>query len=186
MGSRSDQAVVAVDVESGLSPLHLPDAESVARAAVAAALEYGMQKTGSRQEDALLGLRQGDGRMCGYFRYGLAKQVSEALGALDESIKAVYLLEYDATPEDTALCTASLSAPLHLIIWAERRTGALDAAVSALDGAVARQVAALAQLPLLRRLLDVQVVDDASVEQRIGYGALLTSVRYPPLRLWSR
>jgi hypothetical protein len=35
-------------------------------------------------------------------------------------------------------------------------------------------------------LLDVQVVDAADVANRRGYGALLTSLHHPPIKVWER
>jgi hypothetical protein len=38
----------------------------------------------------------------------------------------------------------------------------------------------------LQHLLDVQVVDDAEVEKRVGYGGLLFSLHHRPLKIWER
>jgi hypothetical protein len=58
--------------------------------------------------------------------------------------------------------------------------------VKALDQALVRHYTKLADTPHLQRILDVQMVGDPEVEDRIGYGALLSSIHTPPLQVWKR
>jgi hypothetical protein len=44
----------------------------------------------------------------------------------------------------------------------------------------------LIDAPQLAHLLDVQVVEDIDVEERTGYGALLSSVHNRPIQVWER
>ena len=75
---------------------------------------------------------------------------------------------------------------VHLIIWTQHKTAALDAVMQALDQALVRYYAELAGTPHLQRILDVQVVGDPEVKDRVGYGALLSSIHMPPLQVWKR
>ncbi len=180
------QADVA-DVEMMTPPLRLPDAASTADIVLNQAMEYCAQKMGL--EAAWLAvehLKQGDGTACNYCRYSVAKQMAEALGSLDENVRVAYVYDYDATPEDICFGEAVHVSPIHLIVWAERKTSALNSLVGALDQALAQGYAAMLGKSRLAHILDVQIVDDADVENRTGYGALLSSFYNPPLKLWER
>jgi hypothetical protein len=180
------QADVA-DVEIRTPPLRLPDAASTADIVLNQAMEYCAQKMGL--EAAWLAvehLKQGDGTACSYCRYSTAKQMAEALGSLDENVRAVYVYDYDATPEDICFGEAVHTSPIHLILWVERKTSALNSLVEALDHALAQSYAAMIDRSQLAHILDVQMVDDADVENRTGYGALLSSLYNRPLKVWER
>ena len=175
------------DVEFAAPSLRLPDADSTAEFALTRALDFCTQKMGADSvQTAIDCLRQGNSTACQYCHYSLAKQVAESLGALDENVKAVYVVDYDATPEDTCFGEATPTSLIHLIVWAERKTSALDSLVAALDRALAQRYADLIGRHQLVYLLDVQVIDDADVKQRVGYGALLSSLHHRPIRLWER
>jgi hypothetical protein len=176
-----------VDVEFTAPPLQLPDAASMAEATLAKALEFCAQKMGFDSHQAVVGhLRQGDSTTCSYYHYNLAKQAAEFLGALDENVKAVYICDYDATPEDLCFGEATQASPVHLIVWAQRKTGALNSLVAALDRALVQSYADLIGTCQLTHLLDVQVIDDAGVKNRVGYGALLYSLHHRPIQVWER
>ena len=176
-----------MDVEFAAPSLRLPDADSTAEFALTRALDFCAQKMGADSvQTAIDCLRQGNSTACQYCHYSLAKQVAESLGALDENVKAVYVVDYDATPEDLCFGEATPTSLIHLIVWAERKTSALDSLVAGLDLALAQKYADLTGQHQLAHLLDVQVIDDADVKQRVGYGALLSSLHHRPIRLWER
>ena len=132
-------------------------------------------------------LRQNDKAACGYCLYGIAKRLAASLGTVDEHVKAVYIFDYDATPEDLCFGTLNQGMPLvHLIVWAERKTAALSSLLAALDCALAQAYTDLVGGPEVGSLLDVQVIDDADVENRIGHGALLQSIHHRPIQIWER
>jgi hypothetical protein len=131
-------------------------------------------------------LRQGDRWAIGYCQYGLARQVAEYLGALDREVNAVYMYECDATPEDVCFGEGAPTLLVHLIARVGRKTSGLSALVAGLDRALVQCYAELAGLPDLAHVLDVQVVDEADVQSRAGYGALLSSIHMPPMQIWKR
>lgn len=181
------QEVDQMDVRFAAVPFHLPDATSTAEDVLAKALEFAADKTGAMNIDALVEqLRQGDSLASQYANYGLARQVAEALGTLDENVRAVYVFQDGATPEDAVLGEQLLDMTVHMIVWVGRRTKALAALVQGLDRALIERYAELAGTPELAHLLDVQLVDDCAVQNRLGYAALLTSLHNKPILVWQR
>jgi hypothetical protein len=62
----------------------------------------------------------------------------------------------------------------------------LDSLVEALDRALVQHYADLIGQHQLAHLLDVQVIDDADVKNRVGYGAMLSSLYQRPIQVWKR
>jgi hypothetical protein len=176
-----------VDVKFTAPPLQLPDMASMAEVVLTQALEFCAQKMGLDSPEAVVAcLRQGDNTAFGYWHYGLARQVAEYLGTWDEDVKAVYIYDYDATPEDSCFEEMIPAEPVHLIVWAQRKTAALESLVAALERALVQSCADLINKTKLMHLLDVQLVDDADAENRTGYGALFSSLYHPPTQVWER
>jgi hypothetical protein len=174
-------------VETKTPLLRLPDAASTADIVLNQAMEYCAEKMGLKAAWlAIEQLKKGETTACSYCRYSTAKQMAQALGSLDENVRAVYLYNYDATPEDLCFGQAVHTSPIHLIVWVERKTSALESLVDALDHALAQSYAAMMDRDQLRHILDVQMVDDDDLENRTGYGALLSSFYNPPLKVWER
>lgn len=172
-------------VEITTPPLHLPDANSTAEDVLNKALEFCARKMRLQGPQMTIDrLQQGDHNVCEYCQYSIAEQVGAALGALDENVKAVYLFEYEATPEDVAFSETSGPPLVHLLVWAHRKTEALKSLASMLDRALATSYAQLIGPSQLQHLLDVQVIDDEDAEHRIGYAALLHSLHHRPLKVW--
>jgi len=162
------------------------DVTNIAEEALNQALTFCAQKMCLSDSDAVLDhLRQGDCTARRYYDYALARGIATQLGTLAKDVRGIYIYDYDATPEDA--CFGDASSPLvHLIVWAERKTAALHSLASALDQALVRLYADRVGTPGLRNLLDVQVVDDADVEHRVGYGAMLSSLYRRPIQIWER
>jgi hypothetical protein len=170
-----------------MSELLLPDADSAAEIALTLGLDYCVQKMGLAGRSAAMdSLRKGEGNARGYCHYSIGKHVAESLGALDENVKAVYIADYDATPEDICFGQEAQAPLIHLIVWVERKTSALHSLVEALDRALVERYTEEIGPSQLAHLLDIQLVDDAEVENRSGYGALLTSLNNRPIKLWER
>jgi hypothetical protein len=164
-----------------------PDATSAAEVVLDEGLAFCARKAGLDNTQAVVELlRRGDSTICHYCHYGLAKKVAESIGQLDENVKAVYVLDYDATPEDRCFSSEAKTSLIHLIVWAARKTDALDSLVRALDRALVQTYGDLIETPRLAHLLDVRVVDDTDVDERMGYGALLSSIHNRPIQVWER
>ncbi len=177
----------AATLEFALSPQQILDADSMAKTALDKALRFCAQKMNLGDSHvAVLLLQQENDAAYGYFYYDLAVHVAEYLGTLDGEVKAVYLYDYDATSEDACFGKMAVPPVLHLIAWAQRKTVALSSLAEALDRALVQNYAELMGTSQLAHLLDVQVVDDADVENRVGYGTLFSSLHYRPIQVWER
>ncbi len=178
-------------MEEGVTRVTMPTLSAVsvgeeAKAAVNAALGFTAQKLGKPVNTVVARLQEGDRDAASYWRYGLSKVIAECLADWDDSVKAVYAVDYDATPHDIAFGSARLPVLVHLIAWVDRKTAALESLVAALDGALGGEFAGLMGTDNIAHLLDVQVVDDEDVEARRGYGAVLTSLHNRPIQVWKR
>jgi len=176
-----------VDQQVAAPTMQMPDATSTAAMVLSQAMDYCASKMRmSGRASAVEAIKQGKLCACNYCNYSIAKQVAEALGALDDHVQSVYVCEVDATPDDVCFGECAQGIPIHMIVWSTRKTSALEALVAGLDRALSQQYADLMGSMTCDHLLDAQVVDDADVRTRVGYGALVTSVHNPPLRIWSR
>jgi hypothetical protein len=164
----------------------LSDAESAAQAALVGAISFTSQKMHLNRAEVAIALKQNDHETYGYFKYGLAAQVAEHVAGLDPLVKSVYLYDDEATPEDEVFGECQPSRLIHLLVVAKRKTEALNALIGALDRALVRGFAGLANAPHLAHLLDVQVVDETEVQSRLGYAALLSSIHHQPLPILER
>jgi hypothetical protein len=183
--------VAQVDKSIGVSvtvPMQPAKASVAAEGILAQALSYCSHKMGlDGPQAAVERMRQGDGVACGYCLYSIAKQAAESIGTLDGNVRAVYTFQGDATPEDECFGEVAQGAPLvHLIVWAQRKTAALCSLVVALDRSLVRAYTSVVDIGQPSGLLDVQVIDDADVENRNGYGALLGSIHHRPIKVWHR
>lgn len=192
-----------MDTAPAALPRRLLAIRDAAENAMAWGLEFCAKKVGlDSPEAAVYHLQQGDDVAHAYCCYGLAQQIAQSLGSWDENVKAVYTLDYDATPEGLHLVypldyQATPKGPyagewtqgaplLHLLVWTEHRTSTLDSLVADLDCALAQVYADATGTRGLTTLLDVQIIDEAYVEEQIDGGELCNWLYLRPTRLWRR
>jgi len=176
-----------VDSDVRTTSCRIPDSASTAETALNTALQFcsdKMKATGAAE--VIDCLSRGETTSRSYFNYCLAQQIAAYLGTLDSDVKAVYLFDYDATPEDICFCESTQDILVHLIIWTRRKTAAQNSLLQALDRALIEQYAELMSCAQPRHFLDVHFVEDADVENRMGYGALLSSIHNRPVQVWER
>jgi hypothetical protein len=163
----------------------LPDAASTAAATIEAAFEYTAHKMHIADAETVPSLlRAGRADARGYFEYAVARELAEHIGALDGEVQGVYLYDPEATTDDIAFAEFPVTL-VHLVIWARRKTGALTSLLGALDRAVTAEFASRIGNKQTS-LLDFQVVDDAEVNSRTGFGAMLAWLHNRPLMVWKR
>ncbi len=183
VNGRQRNAVVAESL------MRLPSAASAMDGAIGRALGFCAEKMGSATfEQAIETLRQGPEHSStrAYLHYSLGVQVAEALGALDENVKSVSTFSYDATAEDIALAEHDQPTLIHLIVWTERTTEALEALAAGFDRALLADYARLIDPRERAHLLDVHFITDDDVAKRKGIAALISSLYNPALNIWQR
>ncbi len=164
----------------------VPDAGTAADAALQEGLAYCADRMRlTSVEAAIEQLHQGNRPARSYFEYGLAKGLAEQLGGLDDEVQAAYIYDADATAEDVIFGQA-VPTLVHVIVYARRKTNALGSLLTALDRELVSSYAERMHCPDLMHLVDIQVVDDEEIANKIGYGALLTSLHHRPLPIWKR
>lgn len=130
-------------------------------------------------------IRRGDCTALSYYNHSIARQLADVLGSLSKDIRAIYAHDYEgATPEEAAFEDTPPVPSVHMIIWAQRKTRALDALVETMDRAIGQHHRHVLGLIGLEPVLDVKVVDDQDVKTRTGYAALLKSIYQPPIQIW--
>ena len=187
--TQTTMAQVNETIDIGVaSPMQTTGMSATAEGMFSQALSYCAVKMGlSDPQSAAERVRQGNGVACGYCLYSVAKQVAQAIGSLDGNVRAVYTFDCDATPADECLGDVARGMPLvHLLVWTQRKPAAMRALIAALDRALVRAYADVLGAGRPASLLDVQVVDDADVGRRSGYGALLCSMYHRPVQVWQR
>ena len=172
--------------ELAVSLPHRLDPVSTVESVVTKALKTSANKMGLGNVKALIALmKEGDSVAFNYYNYNIAKQLGEVLGSWDKNIRAVYAHDYDdATPEEACFENASPFSLVHMIIWAEHKTKALDALVETIDRAMVQHHRHMLGRINLEHVLDVQLIDDEDVRNRTGYAVLLKSIYQPPIQVW--
>lgn len=119
------------------------------------------------------------------FRQTLAEQVALFLATLDAGIKAVYLYDPDLFGPGIQGGEREQSIPIHLVVWSRRRTAALLSLATALNRALTQEAGIQFGLEAGEHLLDVLVITDDDIENRVGFAGLLFRLqRLAPL-VWS-
>ena len=170
-------------------PVPIPyqlDPVTTIESVVTEALKTSANKMGLDNVKALISrLKEGNSVAFNYYNYNIAKQLAEVLGSWDKDIRAVYAHDYEgATPEEGCFENVSPFSLVHMIIWAEHKTKALNALVEAIDRAMVQHHRHMLGLNKLEHVLDAQVIDDEDVRSRTGYAVLLKSIYQPPIQVW--
>ncbi len=135
-------------------------------------------------ETVVENLRQGDESTCRFFRRGLGQETAKFLGLCDDDVKAVYLYDHDV--EAVHMDAEWSPHVVHLIVWAQPKTAALNSLVAVVNRALTCHYDDLVGDLLPIHLLDVQLVDDLEVKRRTGHASLLFLSRFQALEIWKR
>ena len=155
------------------------------------ALEFCAGKTGLKgKEAAREALHTGDCCVCEYLRYALVQGVAKYLGAVDDTVQAIYTYEpeYATSGDEPITDRSDLSPGLNLIARVTRKNATLSSVVASVSLALAEEYKQLG-CPKVNALcceLDVKVADDEEVHKRTGYGALINSLYVRPIEVWRR
>jgi Pyruvate phosphate dikinase, AMP/ATP-binding domain len=128
---------------------------------------------------------------CDGVRDHLALQISEYLGQVDKTVKGVY--QYQPTSASQIVEGEAATSPtghigINLIVWVERKSAAFLALIESLEAVlrVSRQ-----QIPCVKATdecfsLDVKLVDDQDVENRLGYALFVHNTYIQSRPVWLR
>jgi hypothetical protein len=153
-------------------PLQRPDMTAVAERALTWALELCAKRMRlDGPQAAAHRVRQGDAVARMHCCSSIAKQVAASLGSSEQNVRAIYAPDYDGSFQD--LCSGKGIADesmVHLLVWTQRRTPALDSLVTDWDRALARVCRDTFGTQERTPLLDVRVIADADVEKHFDSG----------------
>ncbi len=149
------------------------------------------KRFGGDLQQTLFALRQGRCDVCAILSGCLIKQVSEYLGRMDRMVKAVYQFEPEGrlSPGGTGLrADAGSKAGINLIAWVDRKSPALIALSSTLEGVLveSRRKFGCRNTTPACYVMDVQLVDDREVQERRGYGVVVNTAYLHANQVWSR
>lgn len=138
--------------------------------------------------DAGSAMADGDCMECEVFHRQLAHQVVLYLAEREPGLRAVYRFDPSfASGEDGRIrALPSESSMIYLLVWAAAKSDALAAEVKALQEAFAEERLNWVCPKALEwcHALDIVVLDDADVDARRGYAAVLDSVWVRPTQVW--
>jgi hypothetical protein len=153
-------------------PLSLPDLTGVAERVLNQALAFCASRMGLNSTQAAASeVRQGNVTARVHCCSGIARQVAEALGSSEQNVMAIYTPDQDLDLQ--TMCSDRETQPksmVHLFVWMRRKTAAFDSLVTAWDRALVQVCKDTIGVQGQRSLLDVQVMDDAYLEQHFGAG----------------
>ena len=155
------------------------------------AIMFSAGKMGMTGRDQVVQARaRGDCITCEYLRFGLANEVADYLGSMDETIRSVYVYEPElATAVNGNIHNRPRLVPgINMIIRVSRKTAALKSILTSIASAVEQEFGQLncPEANALCNMIDVIIVDDQEVAKRTGYGALIGSLYTPPIEIWQR
>jgi predicted nucleotidyltransferase len=146
------------------------------------ALSFCCEKSNLKAHQILNLLHLGNNWVHSTFRYGLAKQVAFYLNEVTNNIKAVYV--YGTILEDKA----SFTSDIDMIIHSKNKNTDLSLVIKNLDKEILKYYKGLmnGQCEGMGHMLDIHIVDDEEIDQRRGYGAVITSLANHPIRIWTQ
>ena len=142
-------------------------------------------------QKALKALRRGTGETCGAFSDSLVRQISDRLGRLDTMIKAIFEYEPEYATIHPRAHIGSIHAHrqgINLIVWVERKSADLKTFIDTLEKALveSQRKIGLTETSTAYYTLDIKMVDDQDVNERRGYGLIVSSQLVRSTRVWRR
>jgi hypothetical protein len=125
-------------------------------------------------------LLRGDCRHCSCVNEGLILQLSNYIGRVAGSVRAIYAVRPEGKEAPDEGSEHRPHGGIHLVVWVERKSPALKALAGTLDAVLGTTLRKLG-CPIANPecyALDVDLVDDRDVSERRGFGML---VHYPRL-----
>jgi hypothetical protein len=143
------------------------------------------------RERARQSIQRGRCEICSCLSDSLVEQISQYLGEIDKTVKAVY--QYEPVAERQSFQwqddePAKSHNGINLVAWVDRKSAALNALVETLETALSasqRKIGCV-NASTACYTLDVQMVDDQDVGDRRGYGLLVENKYLRSKPVWER
>jgi hypothetical protein len=135
---------------------------------------------------ARLALLRGQCEHCECISNGLVREISEYLGQVGGSVKAVYRIQPVDASQEEGQSLAKRHAGIHLAVWVERKGPALRALAASLETAIASSQRKLG-CPIATDAcyaLTIELVDDRDVSERRGAGLFIQHRRLDSRPVW--
>ncbi len=122
------------------------------------------------------------------FKYGLAKGVAETIAANDQRVQAIYLFDSELSSDLETGCELPIDVSVHQLALVSAPSAALESLIISLDRAL---LESLQELPVRlykerEWILDIKLITEYDVDNKIGYACLLGSTFSPALEIWKR
>jgi hypothetical protein len=156
--------------------------------AIAECAEMAFAGDNRRARRALL---QGRCESCKAVTDSLVRQISEFLGQVDRTVKAIYRYEPVEEAQTGLAANGDISpghAGINLVAWVERKSAALGALVDTLETALSAsqtKIGCVKATPACSTL-DLQMVDDRDVREKRGFGLLVDAPYFRVKPVWQR
>jgi hypothetical protein len=152
------------------------------------ALSAARSRLPARQQDAPLADLLQLPAFMNSFKYGLAEGATNVIVANDGNVLAVYHFEESANPDSETEEALTPDVGVHLLLLVEANSAALTAFIQSLDGTLTGLIRELPSPALVKRasILNVIPITQEEVDNKRGYGALLSSMFARPVKLWAR
>jgi hypothetical protein len=142
-------------------------------------------------DQAIQALQLGRCDICGTFSECLVGQISQTLGQLDRTVKAVYQYDAEITsmrPGPEKAIDAAHPCAINLVAWVDRRSAALTALTATLENALceSRKRLQCKNASPACSILDIQMVQDEDIQERRGLGLIATSKFVRSTPVWVR
>jgi hypothetical protein len=138
-----------------------------------------------------LALRQGRCDVCRYLCSSLVSQVSEYLGQMDRTVKAVYEFKTEASALRSHAGVPGVGnrqAGLNLIAWVDRKNPALISLGATFESLLieSRQKLGCQNATPACHALSLHLVDDKDVREWRGYGVMVDNIYVHSVQTWAR
>jgi hypothetical protein len=122
------------------------------------------------------------------FKYGLAQGATKMIVANDGNVQSIHLFEESTNPDSETEEALAPDMTVHLLLLVNANSAALEAFIESLDRSLTEVVRELPSPLLAKRtsILNVIPITQEDVNNKQGYGALLTSMFARPVKLWAR
>jgi hypothetical protein len=143
------------------------------------------------REQTIDALRKGRCDVCDFLSYSLVRQISEYLGQIDRTVKAVYMFGPETAPQSLRPGKGKVrkrANGINLIAWVDRKTPALLALGATMENVIAasrRNIGCMNACDACYNL-NIHMVDDQEANEGRGYGTIIRSMYVRSIQVWTR